>query len=71
MPHREQWVANGPITGSDWRFLNDAQPELIAPGGVVLCWETTTTPHPDAERAAQSAWTILQRWKEQTRGPGV
>jgi hypothetical protein len=59
---RERCVARGPVTGTDWCVLDKPQPEHLAPGRVVLCHEGTLTPHPEAERAAASAWEILARW---------
>lgn len=59
----EHWVAIGPTAGTWWCTIDDPEPEQFAPGGVVLCIEQTITPHPDAERAAVSAWTILDRWR--------
>lgn len=68
MTINEQRVALGPITGTDWCVLDDPPVELLAPGGVVLTWEKTLTPHPDAARAAESAWEILERWRDTQRG---
>lgn len=59
----EQRVALGPVEGTDWCVLDGAPAGLVAPGGVVLCQEATLTAHPDAERAARSAWEILDRWR--------
>lgn len=63
----DRWVALGPVTGTWWCVLDQAGPELLAPGGVVLCREATLTPHPDAERAARSAWEVLDRWQQLPR----
>ena len=59
----ETWVAAGPVKGTDWCVVPDPPDAEVAPGGVVLCWEGTVTPHPDAERAAGSAREILARWQ--------
>jgi hypothetical protein len=53
-------VADGPVNGTGWYLLDDAPRELIAPGGVVLCDDATTTPHAGAGSAAQSAWALLR-----------
>lgn len=60
--HPDHWVASGPVKGTDWCQLPNIDHRLLAPGGVVLCVEGTTTLHPDAEQAAQSAWELLARW---------
>lgn len=60
-----RWVAAGPIFGTWWCTLDDPALEQVAPGGVVLCVQDTLTPHPDAERAATSAWELLRRWQQQ------
>lgn len=60
MAINEQRVALGPVVGTDWCVLDAAPADLLAPGGVVLCVENTLTPHPDAERAARSAWALLE-----------
>lgn len=57
-PH-ERRVAQGPVDGTDWCVLDDPPDVFLAPGGVVLCVEGTLTPHPDAARAACSAWELL------------
>lgn len=67
MTTNEHWVAIGPVPGTWWCTLDDALYELVAPGGVVLAWEGTLQPHPDAARAAESAWALLRRWQTQGR----
>jgi hypothetical protein len=55
-------VADGPITGTGWYVLHDPPSALIAPGGVVLCQDTTKAPHDEAEAAARRAWwELVQR----------
>jgi hypothetical protein len=63
--HPDYWVASGPVTGTDWCYVPDAQEHMLAPGHVVLCVEGTSVPHPDAERAATSAWALIRRWASQ------
>lgn len=63
-----QVVCRGPVFGTDWCVLTDPPRELVAPGGVVLCTEGTLTPHPDAQRAATSAWELLKHWQDQRTG---
>lgn len=65
---RGEWVAKGPVPGTDWCVV-DAPEVLLAPGRVVLCREGTVEVHPDAARAAQSAWDLLARWADQHRVP--
>jgi hypothetical protein len=60
-------VASGPTRGTDWCVLDNPPRDCVAPGGVVLCDEGTRDPHPDAKRAAQSAWAMLARWRDQRR----
>lgn len=55
-------VARGPVTDTDWCVIDNPAPGTLAPGGVVLCWQDTQDPHPDAVRAAGSAWAILRHW---------
>lgn len=76
MDHLSEFVAQGPVKDTDWCVVPGSSPNLVAPGGVVLCVEGTTTPHEDAERAAQSAWEMLTRWGRLRAGrawvaPGV
>ena len=66
-----QWVCRGPAHRTDWCVLDDPNPAHLAPGGVVLCVEGTLTPHPDAARAAESAWEILARWSAQRAQPAA
>jgi hypothetical protein len=56
------WVASGPVFGSDWCVVPNAPAGLVAPGGVVLCLIGTTTPHPDAAKAATAGWDMLNQW---------
>lgn len=60
-----RWVAAGPTTGTWWCTLDDPATEHVAPGGVVLCVEGSVFPHPDAARAATSAWELLDLWQSQ------
>ena len=62
-------VTFGPVKGTDWCRLENADSEQLAPGGVVLCWEGTFTPHEDATRAAASAWALQREWQAR-RGRG-
>lgn len=55
-------VASGPTKDTDWCVIDDPPKDCIAPGGVVLCWQDTQDQHPDAKRAAESAWAMLRRW---------
>lgn len=65
-----EFVALGPVAGTDWCVVPElANTTLEAPGGVVLCHEGTSTPHPGAERAALSAWAVLRRWQGQRSLP--
>lgn len=59
---RREFVARGPVKGTDWCVLEEPAAELVAPGGVVLCVEGTREPHEDAARAAGSAWELLRLW---------
>lgn len=63
----EHWVAIGPVTGTAWCVLDNAPSDLLAPGGVVLCEEGTSIPHPDAAQAAQSAWAALDYQNQRHR----
>jgi hypothetical protein len=58
-------VTFGPVKGTDWCRLENADPEQLAPGGVVLCGEGSLIPHEDATRAAQSAWALQREWHAQ------
>lgn len=60
--HHNYWVANGPVEDTDWCYVPNAPVELLAPGRVVLCHTGTQDPHPDAERAADSAWELISHW---------
>lgn len=65
--HPDYWVAAGPVVGTDWCYIPGTAPNYEAPGRVVLCHEGTRDIHPDAERAAASAWELLKRWTAQRR----
>lgn len=62
MVRPSHWVASGPgkFADSDWCVVADPPADAVAPGGVVLCREGTTDPHPDAVAAAALARKVLE-----------
>lgn len=64
-------VALGPTKDTMWGVVEGHEnTPLEAPGGVVLCWDQATPRvHPEAERAACSAWALLRRWQDQRTIP--
>lgn len=68
-PHPDTWVSHGPPNAlggaADWCAIPTTDPELVAPGGVVLCRRDTTAVHPEARRYALLAWAELGRYRAQ------
>lgn len=63
LEHLLEYLADGPVKATEWQILDSAPPELVAPGGAVLCVKGTLVPHEDAEAKARAAWSALNEWR--------